>query len=74
MFWIAHDDVVQNLDFEKLPGPDEVAGHFDVRFRWLRFTARVIVHEHDGGGCCNHGATEHLPWMHQNGIQCANGE
>src|ERR1017187_10087981 len=74
VFWIAHDDVVLNLDFEKLPGPDEVAGHFDGRFRWLRFTARVIVHDHDGGGCRDHGATEHLSWVYQDCIQRANCE
>jgi hypothetical protein len=30
---VADDDVVENFDFEKLAGSDEVAGDFDVRFR-----------------------------------------
>src|ERR1035437_1500089 len=74
VFRIARYHMVEHLDFEKLTGPDEVAGHFDVRFRWLRFTARVIVHEHDGGGCRDHGATEHLSWVYQDCIQRANCE
>ena len=30
---ITNDNVVENFDFEKLTGSDEVAGDFDVRFR-----------------------------------------
>lgn len=33
MVGISNDDVVENFDFEKLAGSDEVAGDFDVRFR-----------------------------------------
>ena len=33
MIGIANDDVVEDFDFEKLTGPDEVAGDFNVRFR-----------------------------------------
>ena len=33
MSWVSNDDVVENFDFEKLAGSDEVAGDFDVRFR-----------------------------------------
>jgi hypothetical protein len=32
MVGISNDDVVENFDFEKLAGSDEVAGDFDVRF------------------------------------------
>ena len=35
MAWIAHDDMVKNFDFDKLASADEVAGHFNVGFRWL---------------------------------------
>ena len=45
MFWIAHDNVVQDLDFEELPRPNEVAGHFDVRFRRLRLSAHKGPHQ-----------------------------
>ena len=31
--WVSNDDVVENFNFEKLTGSDEVAGDFDVRFR-----------------------------------------
>jgi hypothetical protein len=32
MIGIADDNVIQNLDFEKLTGSDEITGHFYVRF------------------------------------------
>ena len=35
MIRVAHDDVVQHFDLEKLACADEVAGHFDVGFRRL---------------------------------------
>jgi hypothetical protein len=34
MIWIPDNNVVEDFDFEKLAGSDEVAGDFDVRFRW----------------------------------------
>ncbi len=43
MIGIAHDDVVENVDFEELACADEVAGDFDVRFRRRRFPARMIM-------------------------------
>jgi len=36
---ISHDDVVENVDFEKLACSDEITGDFDVRLRWSRITA-----------------------------------
>jgi len=39
--WIANDDVVENFDFEKLTGSNEVTGDFYVRFRWGGISARV---------------------------------
>ena len=38
---IANDDVVEDFDLEKLAGADEVAGDFDVSFRWCGITTRV---------------------------------
>ena len=29
-----HDDVVEDLDFEELPGPDQIARDLDVRLGW----------------------------------------
>jgi hypothetical protein len=40
---IADDVVVEDFDFEKLSGSNEVASDFDVCFRWSRITARMIV-------------------------------
>ena len=49
MVGIADDDVVEDFDFEKLAGSNEIAGDFDVCFgrRWL--TARMIVRDDDCG-------------------------
>ena len=33
MIWIPDNNVVEDFNFEKLAGSDEVAGDFDVRFR-----------------------------------------
>ena len=49
MVRIAHDDVVEDFDFEKLAGSDEIASNLDVRFGRGRFTARVIVGDYDCG-------------------------
>ncbi len=43
MIRVAHDDVVQHLDFEKLARANEVPCHFDVGFRRRRVAARMIV-------------------------------
>jgi hypothetical protein len=33
MIWISDYDVVEDFDFEKLTGSNEVTGNFNVRFR-----------------------------------------
>ena len=43
MIGISHDDVVENVDFKKLACSDEVPGNLNVRLRWGRITARMIV-------------------------------
>ena len=50
MVGVAHDYVVEDFDFQKLASADEVAGNFDVGFTGGGFSARVVVHEHEGGG------------------------
>ena len=50
MAGIAHDDVVENFDFQKLTRSDEVTGDFDVGLGRSCFTARMIVRDDDGGG------------------------
>jgi hypothetical protein len=32
--WPADYDMIQDFDFQKLAGADEVTRHFDVGFRW----------------------------------------
>ncbi len=51
----AHDDVVENVDFEKLACSDEVTGDFDVGLGWCRFAARMIVRDDDCGSARHDG-------------------
>jgi len=73
VIWHAHDDVVEDFDFKKLTGPNEVASDFDVGFGWCRFTARMIVREHDGGGAGHDCQPEYFPGMTQNCVHRSNG-
>ena len=74
MIRVAHNDVVQHLDFKELTCANEVAGHFDVRFRWLWLTARVVVHEDDGGSSGNNSGPEDHGCVHEKGVFCAHRE
>jgi hypothetical protein len=38
---MPNDYVIEDFDLQELPGSNEVAGDFDVGFRWGRFTASV---------------------------------
>ena len=40
---IADDDVVEDFDLHHLAGADQIAGDFDVSFRWRGISGRVIV-------------------------------
>lgn len=53
--WVSNDDVIENFDFEKLTRSNEVTGDFDVRLRWSRLTARMIVRDDDCGGARHDG-------------------
>ncbi len=44
----AHDEVIEHLDFQELPTPDEIPGNPNVRFAGRRIPARMIVGEDDG--------------------------
>ena len=55
MAGIAHDDVVENFDFEKLARSNEVASDLDVRFGRRGVAARMVVRNDDGSGACHNG-------------------
>ena len=42
--------VIEDFDLEQLPGSDEIAGYFDVGFRWGRVIRGVIMSDRDGVG------------------------
>ena len=43
MVWFTHDDVIQNLNFQQLADPDEVAGNLNVSLRRSGIAAWMIV-------------------------------
>ncbi len=73
MIGISHDDVVENLDFKKLACSDEITGDFDVRLRWIRIAARMIVANYDCSGACHNCQSENLPGMTEDRIHRSNG-
>jgi len=63
MIWISNDDVVENFDFEKLTGSNEITGDFYVRFRWSRITARVRMRDNDCGSTGHYCQSKDFPRM-----------
>jgi hypothetical protein len=64
---VAQNDMVEDFDFEKLPGSYQVACHLNVGLGWCGILARMVVGEHDGGGGHN-GQPAHLAGVNQNRI------
>ena len=60
--------MVENFNFEKLAGADQVACHLNVGFGWRGFPAWVIVCEHNGVGGGHNGQPEHFAGVYQNRI------
>ena len=73
MVWISDDDVVENFDFEKLAGSNEITGDFYVCFRWGWITARVRMRDNDCGSTCHYCQPENFPRMTKDCIHRANG-
>ncbi len=73
MIWVSNDDVVENFDFEKLTGSNEVTGDFDVRFRWGWIATRVRMRDNNCGSTCHYCQPENLPRMTKDRIHRANG-
>src|SRR5437763_13628017 len=65
----AENDMIENLDFQKLTRADQVARYFDIRFRRSGIAAGMIVHQDDGRGVARNGCLEHLARMHQDCVQ-----
>lgn len=70
---LTYDDVVEYFDLKELSRTNEVAGNFDVGFRWGGFSARVIVHDHDSSRSDDHCGSEYFPGMNQDCIQRPDG-
>ena len=73
MIWISNYDVVENFDFEKLTGSNEVAGDFYVGFRWSWIATRVRMRDNDCGSTCHYCQSENFPRMTKDCIHRANG-
>ena len=52
---MAHDNVVENFDFQKLTRSNEVASDLDVRFGRRGVAARMVVRNDDTSGACHDG-------------------
>ena len=73
MIGIADDNVVENLDFKKLPSSNEVTSDFDVRLGWSRITTRMIVTNNDCRCACHDCQSENLPGMTEDCIHRSDG-
>ena len=71
---MAHDNVVEHFDLQKLSGANEVASDFDVRFGWCRITARMIVRDDDCRRTCHNCQSKNLHGMTKDRIHRANGD
>jgi hypothetical protein len=59
VFWVSDDHVIENFDFQKLTGADEVASYFDVGFARRGFSARVVMHQDNCRGASDDGQSEY---------------
>ncbi len=71
---VADNDVVEDFDFEKLAGADEVAGDSDVGLGGGGFAGGVVVHEHQRGGGGHDGEAEHWQRVDQERVVGADAE
>ena len=71
MFWIPDNNMVENLNPQKLPGANEVTGHFYVRLRRLRLSRRMVVHQYEGRCCGYNRSSEYFASMNEQGIHGA---
>lgn len=72
MIWVPQYYMVEDFDFEKLSGSDEIASDFNVRFGRSWFTAWMIVRDHDCCGARHNSKPKDLPWMTKNCIHFPN--
>lgn len=71
MAGVADDDVVEDLDLQQLPGPDEVTRDLDVGWGRLGFARRVIVQQQDRARIDCNRSSKDLAWMHEDRVQDA---
>jgi len=58
---LADDDMVEDLDHEKLGRPDKLSRQFSVLRRWRRIAGRVVVNENQGCRLVFEGQGHDLP-------------
>ena len=71
MFGIPYDDMIENLDFEKLACTRQVARDLDVSFRRGRVPARMVVSQHDGGRGGHYCQAEAFAGVDEDGVERA---
>src|SRR5687767_760122 len=70
---VSDDDVIEDFDFEKLTGSNEVPSNFDVRLGWCRIAARMIMRDDDCRRTRHNRQSKNLPGMTKDRIHRANG-
>src|SRR4051812_21549385 len=71
MIRISNNYMIKYFDSKKLARTDEVAGHFDVSLRWLRFATRMIVHEHNCGRSGDQCRSKDFTRVNEQGVEGA---
>src|ERR1051325_5725804 len=70
----AKNDVIEHVDFQQLPGSNQIASHFDIRFtrRWI--AARMIVDDDERRGIGRYRGAEDFARMNENRIERSLGK
>ena len=71
---MPNDDVVMKLDAQDATGIPDALGQLLIGVRRIGFSARVVVHEHDGVGGGQNGHSEAFTGMHRSLAQPAHAE
>jgi len=66
-------DVINYIDFEQLPGTDQIPRHFNVGLARRRIPARVVVSYRNCRCGADYGRSEDFTSMNEQGIHRANG-
>ena len=71
---VSDNHVIKEFDFDELPGPNEIAGNFDIGLRRRGVAARMIMHD-DNRRCTRDNRTsEDLTRMNEQRVHSADSD